>query len=218
MPSRAQRFRTVAVVASLLVGVAACGGDDEDATDATTTTTGESTTTAAVVDEDEPDETTTTMAAPEEPAVEDPPVEDPGEGDGLGDPLVFVADLTGDTEVPGPGDPDGAGRIEIESAVNGEWCIDMEATGLTADVTDSHVHFGPAGNNGDVVIPIGEPTSTDGDTDTWDDVCVSVEDSLVAEILDAPEAFYANIHTSEFPAGALRGQLEAATIFDLTLS
>ncbi|MDE0805268.1 MAG: CHRD domain-containing protein, partial [Acidimicrobiales bacterium] len=114
---------------------------------------------------------------------------------------------------------DGAsGRIEIESAVNGEWCIDMEAVGLSADVSDSHIHFGPTGNNGDVVIPIGAPTSVDGDTDTWDDVCVAVEDSLVAEVLDAPDAFYANIHTADFAAGAIRGQLEASTIFDLTLS
>lgn len=218
MPSRTPLIRTVAVLACLVFGVAACGGDDDDSTEATTTTDETTTTTAAPEDEDEPAETTTTTAAPEIPAEDDPPVDDPGEGDGLGDPLVFVADLTGDTEVPGPGDPDGSGRIEIESAVNGEWCIDMVATGLSASVTDSHIHFGPAGNSGDVVIPIGEPTSSDGDTDTWDDVCVTVEDSLVAEILDAPEAFYANVHTGDYAGGAIRGQLEASTIFDLTLS
>ena len=215
MASRSITFRTVTVVASLLFGVAACGDDDAgDSADVTTTAPETTTTTTA----DQTDETTTTTAAPEVPAEDEPPVDDPGEGDGLGDPLVFVADLTGDTEVPGPGDPDGAGRIEVESAVDGEWCIDMEATGLSADVTDSHIHFGPAGNSGDVVIPIGAPTSVDGSTDTWDDVCVTVEDSLVAEVLDAPQAFYANIHTADFAGGAIRGQLEASTIFDLTLS
>lgn len=222
MPSRSRPFRIVAVAAALVLGVAACGDDDDDAEDGTaeTTTTTEATaTTTTTSDEpDAPDETTTTTAAPEVPAEDDPPVADPGEGDGLGDPLVFVADLTGDTEVPGPGDDGASGRVEIESAVNGEWCIDMEAVGLSADVTDSHIHFGPTGNSGDVVIPIGAPTSTDGDTDTWDDVCVTVEDSLVAEILDAPEAFYANVHTADFAGGAIRGQLEASSIFDLTLS
>lgn len=217
MSSRSQIFRTVAVVASLLLGLAACGDDDATDEGASTTTTPETTSTTSTT-ADEPDETTTTTAAPEVPAEEEPSVDDPGEGDGLGDPLVFVADLTGDTEVPGPGDPAGSGRIEIESAVNGEWCIDMQATGLSAGVTDSHIHFGPEGNSGDVVVPIGAPTATDGDTATWDDVCVTVEDSLVAEILDAPQAFYANIHTTDFAGGAIRGQLEASTIFDLTLS
>ena len=41
---------------------------------------------------------------------------------------------------------------------------------------------------------------------------------LAAEILDAPQAFYANIHTVDFPPGAIRGQLEPGTIFDLELS
>ncbi len=213
-----QRFaglvRSTAVVA--VVGLAACTGGDESASsvDLTTTTVAET-----------PDDTTSTTTPADEPAddpadepADDAVPDDPGEGDGLGDPLVFVADLDGDGEVPGPGDPAAAGRVEVESAVNGEWCFDMEATGLSADVTDAHIHFGPAGNSGDVVIPIGMPTSTDGDTDTWTDVCVAVADDLVAEVLDAPDAFYANIHTTDFGGGAIRGQLQPSTIFDLTLS
>ena len=223
MPSRSITLRTVAVGAALLAGIAACGDDDSgdpSAVETTTTTTPETTTletTTTTSATAEPDETTTTPA-PDVPAEDDPPVDDPGEGDGLGDPLVFVADLVGDTEIPGPGDAGGSGRVEIESAVNNEWCIDMEATGLSADVTDSHIHFGPAGNSGDVVIPIGAPTATDGDIDTWTDVCVTVEDPLVAEVIDAPQAFYANIHTADFSGGAIRGQLEPSSIFDLTLS
>lgn len=210
--------RAVRLLVALLTTFAlvACGDDDDggEVTDPTTTEVPESTTTEAAT----PAETTTTVSPDpaDEPAPDDP--EDPGEADGMGDPLVFVADLTGDTEVPGPGDDAATGRVEIESAVSGEWCIDMEATGLSADVTDSHIHFGTAGSSGDVVIPIGRPTATDGDTDVWDDVCVEVDDELVAEILDAPQAFYANVHTAEFAGGAIRGQLEAATIFDLELS
>ncbi len=202
----------VAVLA--VVALTACGDDDAGSADPTTTQPPETTSTEA---EPADDPTTTVSSDPaDDPAPDDP--EDPGEGDGLGDPLVFVADLSGETEVPGPGDDGASGRVEIESAVSGEWCIDMEATGLSAEVTDSHIHFGTAGSSGDVVIPIGAPTALDGDTDVWDDVCVEVDDDLVAEILDAPQAFYANVHTADFAAGAIRGQLEAATIFDLELS
>lgn len=213
MSSRSITIRSVAAACALLVGLAACGDDDPvddrgaDRTDETTTTTDAPTTTTEA---DVPDE-------PTDAAADDPPLDDPGEHDG-GDPLVFVADLTGDTEVPGPGDTGGEGRIEIESVVAGEWCIDMEATGLSSDVTDAHVHFGPTGNSGDAVIPIGKPTSSQGETDTWTDVCVAVADDLVAEIVDAPEAFYANIHTVDFGGGAIRGQLAASSIFDLELS
>ncbi len=191
----------IGLVIALVIGLAGCGDDDVGGADTTTST---STTVA---------DTTAT-----DDSAEDPPSGDPGEDDGLGDPLVFVADLTADTEVPGPGDDDGAGRIEIESAAVGEWCIDMEVAGLGADVTDSHIHFGPAGNSGDVVIPIGAPTASGGDTETWTDVCVTVADDLVAEIVDAPDAFYANVHTADFGGGAVRGQLESSTIFDLVLS
>lgn len=202
-------LRTFAVIVVAVLAFAACGDDDSGDSAAETTTAPPTT---------EVDRTTTTI--PDEPAEDPTPddPDDPGEGDGLGDPLVFVADLTGETEVPGPGDDGAGGRVEIESAVSGDWCFDMEATGLSAEVTDAHIHFGPVGNSGDVVIPIGTPTEVDGDTDVWDDVCVTVEAELVAEILDAPDAFYANVHTAAFGGGAIRGQLEAATIFDLTLS
>lgn len=207
--------RAVRTLAALIAVTAlvACG-DDDSGSAATSTTEAPETTTESVPTEDP---TTTVSPDPaDEPSPDEP--EDPGEDDGMGDPLVFVADLTGAAEVPGPGDDGASGRVEIESAVGGEWCIDMEATGLSADVTDSHIHFGTAGSSGDVVIPIGEPTSVDGDVDVWDDVCVEVGDELAAEILDAPQAFYANIHTVDFPPGAIRGQLEPGTIFDLELS
>ncbi|WP_436793691.1 CHRD domain-containing protein [Actinospongicola halichondriae] len=213
---RQNALRAVAIAAVLAAGTAACGDDAAD--DAAPTSTTEDTPVA--VDDTTttapPDETTTTTPA-DVPADDELP-DDPGDDDGRGDPLVFVADLAGDTEVPGPGDDGASGRVEIESAVAGEWCLDMEATGLSAAVTDSHIHFGPAGSSGDVVIPIGKPTSTDGDTDTWTDVCVTVADDLVAEVIDAPDAFYANIHTADFGGGAIRGQLELSSIFDLTLS
>ncbi len=220
-PSSTSAVARLAVVVALLLGASACGGDDNDDAVATTTTEAEPDETTTT--ESDPEETTTTVSAPEEPA--EPPSDDdpddpddPGDADDHGDPLVFVAELTGDTEVPGPGDPSGQGRIEIVSDVPGEWCVDMQATGLSTDVSDAHIHFGPAGTSGDVVIPIGTPTSSDGDTDTWDDVCADVADDLVAEVIDAPDAFYANIHTSAYGAGAIRGQLQTSSIFDLTLS
>ena len=37
--------------------------------------------------------------------------------------------------------------------------------------------------------------------------CATADRALVKEILQNPAGFYVNVHTSDFPAGAVRGQL-----------
>lgn len=215
--SRAPRtIRLLAVLLGLALLAVACGDDDDSADDTTTTT---STTSDPGDEASPPDESgTSSTSTTAEPGAEDPPGDTGGEDEGLGDPLVFVGTLSGDTEVPGPGDPAGSGRVEIESDVDGELCFDMVATGLGSAVTASHIHEAAAGASGGVVIDIGLPTSSAGDTDTWSDVCVVVADDVIERMNATPSNFYANVHTQTFGQGAVRGQLEQATIFDLTLS
>lgn len=206
--------RLLAALFAFALFVAACGDDDDssDDSDATTTTTS---TTAPPADDGGDEEVTTTTTTD---GADDPPDDVGSEDEGLGDPLVFVATLSGSTEVPGPGDAAGTGRIEIESDLDGNLCFDMVATGLDADVTASHIHEAPAGSSGGVVIDIGLPTSTDGDTDKWTNVCLDVADDVIERMNANTAGFYANVHTATFGDGAVRGQLEQATIFDLELS
>jgi hypothetical protein len=39
--------------------------------------------------------------------------------------------------------------------------------------------------------------------------CVQGDPAVVQEIEDDPGGFYVNLHTADFPAGAVRGQLRA---------
>jgi hypothetical protein len=56
---------------------------------------------------------------------------------------------------------------------------------------------------GDVVVPLAPPD--EGGSSAG---CVSdVEGSLVDAIIENPSGYYVNVHTEEFPAGAVRGQL-----------
>jgi len=113
----------------------------------------------------------------------------------------FVAELNGGNEVPGPGDPDGWGRaaIAINDASN-MICIDLEVRSI-GDVTAAHIHRGAAGVAGPPVVNIDPPDDVDSDD------CDTVTDALVDEIRGNPGGFYVNVHTAEFPEGAIRGQV-----------
>ena len=112
----------------------------------------------------------------------------------------------GDAEVP-PGDPDGSGSasIVIDPAA-GTLCWDFSTTDVGAG-TMSHIHAGAAGVAGDVVVPL----NTDGFEESSEGCIEPMEDAAVLqEILDAPGDYYVNVHTEEFPGGAVRGQLATA--------
>jgi len=109
--------------------------------------------------------------------------------------------LTGPAEVPGPGDPDGAGTAKI--VVNhgqARVCYDLVVSNIVA-ATAAHIHRGAPDVAGPVVVPLGAPS--DGDSSG----CVDIDKALAKEILKYPARFYVNVHNADFPAGAIRGQL-----------
>ena len=113
----------------------------------------------------------------------------------------FKTVLTGAAEVPGPGDPNGRGEAEIivnpgKSQIC--WVINVRDI---EPATLAHIHTGPAGVAGGVVVTLTPPT--DGDSEG----CTSVDRSIVDAIRKSPQGYYVNVHNADFPNGALRGQL-----------
>jgi len=116
-----------------------------------------------------------------------------------GRPLATT--LTGAAEVPGPGDPDGSGTASIRlNPGQGEVCFELTVSGI-APATAAHIHIGPAGVAGPVVVGLAPPTSGTSSG------CVSADPTLIKAIIQNPEQYYVNVHNAEFPAGAVRGQL-----------
>jgi hypothetical protein len=113
----------------------------------------------------------------------------------------FAASLTGSQEVPGPGDPDGAGTADIKIADGTtSLCYELIVRNI-APATAAHIHRGERGVDGPPVVPLAAPTSRRSEA------CVDVSAELAAEIKANPSAFYVNVHNAEFQAGAIRGQL-----------
>ncbi|HKO34450.1 MAG TPA: CHRD domain-containing protein [Candidatus Limnocylindria bacterium] len=118
----------------------------------------------------------------------------------LGAEVGFSADLSNG----GEGDEDGSGTAAITiDPDTGEVCYDLTVDGIQP-VTASHIHIGAEGESGDVVVPL----DVDGFEGSSSD-CVDASDADLDAIIANPAGYYVNIHTEDFPAGAIRGQLVA---------
>lgn len=136
-----------------------------------------------------------------------------GAGPVAAEPEPLVASATGAEEVPGPGDPDGAGEGAFTvDAATGELCYLVVADGIEPPV-GMHIHEAPRGAAGPVVVPL-DPARVNADTET----CITVETTLAADILADPAGYYLNIHTPEFPDGAVRGQLAVPVLDEVLLT
>ena len=113
----------------------------------------------------------------------------------------FTVPLDGE-QVTFGGDEDGSGIASIRiNAGRSEICYTINVQDIGA-ATLAHIHEGPAGSNGPVVVDFAPPTSGSSSG------CVSVSRELAREIIQMPADYYVVVHNAEFPAGALRGQME----------
>jgi hypothetical protein len=116
--------------------------------------------------------------------------------------LPLTTSLTGAAEVPGPGDPDGSGTAKITiNPGTGEVCWEIQVRDIAPAVA-AHIHRGTADVAGPVVVPLSAP-----DANGFSSGCATADKELAVDIFRNSEAFYVNVHTADFPAGALRGQL-----------
>lgn len=115
---------------------------------------------------------------------------------------TYNATLTGAQEPGGAGDPDGAGRAEVSVADNlGQICYDVSGVRNIGTVTAAHIHRGRPGVNGPPVLTL-ERANEGGFKG-----CTGAPEWLQEAIDDNFRGYYVNLHTPEYPNGAIRGQL-----------
>ena len=149
---------------------------------------------------------------------------------------IEVPQMTGSEVVPGPGDPDGTGSGNIGvvkpykafiklSIVWGaetqcgflysrDHCVCLSTIGVP---TAAHIHTGKSGEAGPVVATLfSEPLTYPGDGSKYcgdwpdDPSAIKIRDlpeKLLIRFGKKPGNFYMDVHSEEYPDGALRGQL-----------
>jgi hypothetical protein len=117
---------------------------------------------------------------------------------------TFFTEMTGAQEAPGPGDPDGSGTALITlNQGQGTVCFELVVENITLPASAAHIHVAPAGSPGPVVVGLAAP-GADG---TASGCIENVAPDIIKAIRQNPEAYYVNVHTSDFQPGAVRGQL-----------
>ena len=112
----------------------------------------------------------------------------------------FRVNLSVDQVVPGPGAPNAFGTANIFIDLpNGQLCFRLGYDGINRP-TAAHIHAGGPGQTGPPVIDL-HPEAN------GDEGCVGADPTALRNVRDHPEAFYLNLHTPEYPEGAMRGQL-----------
>ena len=119
---------------------------------------------------------------------------------------VYNASLTGTAEVPGPGDPDGAGSavVAIDATAN-RACVLTIVSAIDLPATMAHIHSGAVGVAGPVVVPITAPATATAAS------CGTATPAIISAIVTSPVGHYVNVHTTPFAGGAIRGPLSVRT-------
>lgn len=111
---------------------------------------------------------------------------------------VYMVSMKGSNEVP-KGAPNGSATALITIKTSKQVCWKFtNLKNVTAPKVD-HIHQGPAGAAGNVVIPLGTAYKASG--------CVPASATLLSQIESKPSGFYVNIHNVAYPQGVVRGQL-----------
>ena len=109
--------------------------------------------------------------------------------------------LTGAQEPQG-GDADGAGTAVVRFRRDGRVCFRITVQNILLPSVGAHIHRAPRGSNGPIVIPFTAPNASGTSSG-----CVEAAQALIDEIVANPANFYVNVHTTDRPGGAVRGQL-----------
>lgn len=129
--------------------------------------------------------------------------------------FIFTADLKSTEENPPIAGTEatcaGSATVTIDQAAKtGVFEMTVRSCPADTEVTNAHIHKGPKGTNGGVVVPSGLTAGEfklTGGAGTVTKNIAAIDAALVTDILANPDAFYFNIHSKVNGGGVIRAQL-----------
>ncbi len=125
----------------------------------------------------------------------------------------FVATMSGANEFPNAVTTNATGTATFTLIDATTLSYDLSLASMS-NVTASHIHQGAAGVNGGVIVTLFAPAQATGGvsgsvatgTITGADITGMSFDSLLTRMRNG--TLYVNVHSTNFPAGEIRGQVE----------
>lgn len=116
------------------------------------------------------------------------------------DRMSYSAQMSGDQVVPEKGPPGARGEALITTENEGRTvCYQLRDQGVSTP-TMAHIHRGARGAEGFMAVDLDRQRN-------GDQGCVSSDPAVAREIERNPEGFYVDLHSTDDPGGAMRGQL-----------
>ena len=114
---------------------------------------------------------------------------------------TYTVKMTGPAETPA-GAPGGTAKAVVTLSTKlGKACWTFSSLSGFSNPTFAHIHIGAGGTSGNIVLPLstGATFLTKG--------CVPASATLISAIAANPHGYYVNIHSKQYPGGAVRAQL-----------
>ena len=119
------------------------------------------------------------------------------------------ANLKGSHEVPGPGDPDAKGAVQITvKAKKRKVCFTLEYRKLDEGAIAAHIHKGDKDEAGPVKVELFAADPALPEEGSFEGCEKQVKRKLIRKLKRHPENYYVNVHSPPYPDGAIRGQLK----------
>jgi hypothetical protein len=127
--------------------------------------------------------------------------------------VVFNVQLRAENEPNGASTSESKGHAQVKVFDDGTIEFTFTINNKSAETyTRAHIHKAPAGVNGPIhwdFLEAGNPVASVSDQPSQlRGVARPKAAAVLADLLAHPDQYYVNVHSTVFPGGAIRGQLE----------
>jgi hypothetical protein len=131
----------------------------------------------------------------------------------VANPIVFNVQLRSENEPNGASTSESKGYAQVKVYDDGTIEFLFTVNNKSAETyTRAHIHKAPAGVNGPIhwdFLEAGNPVASISDQPSQlRGIARPRAAAVLADLLANPSGYYVNVHSTVFPGGAMRGQLE----------